>query len=76
VRHAVFLLFAAAQLAFNLNRAPFFNPEANSARFPKATQRCHSVLDSQIQSEFLPEVFVATENVVSKGLLFVVLVCG
>src|SRR4029079_1208599 len=45
---------------------------ANAAIFPLATQRCHSVRESQAPSAFFHEVFVATEKTVyDDPLLFV-----
>jgi hypothetical protein len=54
--------------------APFFNPAAKSASFPKPTQRCHSVRDSHAPSEFFHDLFVATEKKVKVDPLLPVFV--
>src|SRR5262249_40594526 len=35
---------------------------ANSASFPKATHRCHSVRHSHVPASFFHDIFVASEN--------------
>src|SRR5436190_6095628 len=43
--------------------APLVRLPAKSASFPKATQRCHSVRDSQDPASFFQDVLVASEKI-------------
>src|ERR1019366_6472278 len=43
--------------------APLVRVAAKSASFPKATQRCHSVRDSQDPASFFQDVLVASEKI-------------